>query len=215
DFRDTTGPRIQLYLDDPSFRPGDLVRSTPELIAELRDESGINTAATLGRRIEAWIDDDPTSLDLSPLFQLLPGQPGAGVVRKPLLGLSPGVHRVRLRAWDVYGNPSVAETFFRISPALSIEELAAVPNPAINFPIRFSFLFSGVNPMPAELIVADVLGTVLHRRQIELAPSRRVEIVWDGRSDQGIPVVSGTYVYRVRLLVPDGIAVSRTFVVIR
>ncbi len=212
---DTVGPYIRLYLDDPSFRPGDLVRSVPELIAELWDESGINTSGTLGRRIEAWIDEDPTSLDLTPLFQPLPGRPGAGVVRKPLLGLSAGMHSVRLRAWDVYGNFSVAETFFRIVPEPSLADPLVIPNPVHSFPARFSFLFSGVAPVRAEFLIADPVGAVLYRRQFELLPQRRVELTWDGMTDAATPVASGTYVYRIRLLDRDGSTVAGTFVVVR
>jgi hypothetical protein len=212
---DTVGPRIWLYIDDPSFRPGDLVRSVPELIAELWDESGINTAATLGRRIEAWIDEETSSLDLTPLFQLLPDSSGRGIVRKPLLGLSAGMHRVRLRAWDVYGNFSVAETYFRIADELTLEEPSVVPNPVSQFPVRFSFLFSGNESARVEVLISDILGTEVYRQEVELQPLRRVELLWDGRTRLGIPVAPGVYVYRVRLLQGSGTVVSRTFVVVR
>jgi hypothetical protein len=212
---DTVGPRIRLYLDDPSFRPGDLVRTVPELIVELWDESGINTAAALGRRIEAWIDDQPTSVDLTPLFQLLPEKPTMGVVRKPLVGLAPGKHRVRVRAWDIYDNPGTAETEFWIAADTRVESPAVFPNPANSLPVRLSFLYNGVQPASAELLIADVLGSVVYRQQVELAPVRRVEIPWDGRTQEGVPVAAGTYVYRLRLLDTGGVALSGTFVLVR
>ncbi len=213
--QDTVGPRIRLYIDDPSFRPGDLVRSVPELIAELWDESGVNTSGALGRRIEVWVDDETASTDLTPLFQLLPDRPGIGIVRKPLLGLDPGLHRVRLRAWDVYGNFSIAETFFRIAPEPILAEPTAIPNPAAAFPVRFSFLFTGTEPMRAEFVIATVVGSLLYRREVELLPQRRVELMWDGTTGAGVPVVSGTYVYSIRLLTPNSPRVAGTIVVVR
>lgn len=212
---DTLGPRIRLYLDDPSFRPGELVRSVPELVVELWDESGINTSGALGRRVEAWIDDDPTSLDLTALLQPLPEQPGAVSVRKPIVGLAPGLHRVRVRAWDVYGNPSIAETVFRTAAELRLEEVSVAPHPVSSFPARVRFLFNGVQPTPAELSVSDLRGGILVRRTVTLLPTRATELEWDGRSDTGIPVPSGTYVFRVRLLVPGGMAVSQPLIVVR
>lgn len=212
---DTLGPRIVLYLDDPGFRPGDLVRSVPELVAELWDESGINTSGALGRRVEAWIDDDPTALDLTELVQPLPERPGVVGVRKPLVGLAPGVHRVRLRAWDVYGNPSTAETVFRIAAELRLEEPRVIPHPVSSFPVRFRFLFNGVQPTPAELTIADLLGSILVRRTVTLVPTRAGELLWDGTSDAGIPVAPGTYVYTLRLLTSEGTSVSQPFVIVR
>ncbi|MCS7176608.1 MAG: type IX secretion system sortase PorU [Candidatus Kapabacteria bacterium] len=213
--RDTTGPRIRLYLDDPSFRPGDVVRTVPELVAEIWDESGIHTAATLGRRIEAWVDESPFAIDLTPLFQPMIERPGAGVVRKPLVGLVPGLHRVRVRAWDVYGNPSTAETVFRIPSQPGLEAADVFPNPATGFPVRFSFLYTGVEPQQAELLIADLQGRILHRQAFLALPTRRVEILWDGRTSEGTPVTTGTYVYGVRLRPPATGETVRIFHVIR
>jgi hypothetical protein len=53
---DSTGPDISLFLNNRSFRTGDIVNKNFKLIADLFDESGINTTGTIGHKIEAIID---------------------------------------------------------------------------------------------------------------------------------------------------------------
>ena len=52
--------------------------------------------------------------------------------------------------------------------------------------------------VPVELTVYNLLGqkvrTLVHRRQ----PAGRYQVQWDGRDDQGKPVASGVYLYRLR-----------------
>ncbi|MBC8145830.1 MAG: type IX secretion system sortase PorU, partial [bacterium] len=94
---DTAGPTIAIYLDDRSFRSGDVVTPEPLLIIDLDDTSGINSSgSSLGHRIEAWIDGNPNSVDLTDFYQTGLTDYRLGSAERTLLGLEPGEHTVRV-----------------------------------------------------------------------------------------------------------------------
>jgi len=212
---DTLGPTIRLYLDHPDFRPGDIVRSTPVLFVELEDASGINTAAGVGHRILAWIDEDPKPIDLTPLYQPSLQDPRRGIAMKPLVGLPPGLHRVRVRAWDIYNNFGEAETTFRIAESTVLVDAQVLPNPATEFPLRIRLRSSASAPEPAHLQIADLWGRIVYEQQFQLLPTWQFELAWDGRTAEGAPVAPGMYVYTVRLLSEPSRSVRGTFVIVR
>jgi hypothetical protein len=55
---DTTGPIISLFLNTRNFKSGDIVNPDFKLLADLFDESGINTTGTIGHKIEGIIDNN-------------------------------------------------------------------------------------------------------------------------------------------------------------
>ena len=55
---DSTGPEIDLYMNDESFTNGGITNENPNLIVKLFDSNGINTSGGIGHDIVATIDDD-------------------------------------------------------------------------------------------------------------------------------------------------------------
>ncbi|MDQ1266676.1 MAG: hypothetical protein QG635_1828, partial [Bacteroidota bacterium] len=113
DYPDKQGPEINIFLDSRNFRYGDVVRCNPLLIVDLSDESGINsTGRGIGHRIEAWLDDESASTDISDKFNTNLENPKKGSAESYIGKLADGLHTIRVRAWDVFNNYSVSEVYF-------------------------------------------------------------------------------------------------------
>ena len=109
-----------------------MLRVLARIIADLADSSGINTSASgVGHRIEAWVDDNPESVDLSSYYQGKTDTYREGTVEYPLAGLAAGSHHLRLRAWDTYNNASVSQTVFDVisKVGLQLSNIYNFPNP--------------------------------------------------------------------------------------
>lgn len=127
-------PIIRLFMGDTNFRDGGITGSEPTLIALLSDSVGINAAGTgLGHDITAVIDNNPGSLIvLGDLFEPVVGDSRSGIVRYTLNELTPGLHTLTLKAWNIWGNSATAEISFRVTSedTLTFSKMTVNPNPA-------------------------------------------------------------------------------------
>lgn len=127
-------PTIRLFMGDTNFRDGGLTDAEPTLIALLADSVGINAVGSgLGHDITAVVDGNPGSLIvLGDMYQPNPGDSRGGTVRYTLTGLTPGIHTLTLKAWNIWGNSATADISFCVAPAdtLQVSTLTVYPNPA-------------------------------------------------------------------------------------
>jgi hypothetical protein len=208
---DSTGPTIYLYLDNRNFRPGDLVSDNPLLIADLYDEHGINTSNIgLGHSIEMWVDNQSQSVDLSDYYKGELDSYQRGTVEYPITGLSPGSHRVRLRAWDTYNNSSMLETNFDVgySVGLQIWNVFNYPNPFANT-TTFTFQHNQLVPVEVEVKVYTVAGRLIETLTYS-AFDMFVTVPWNGRDRDGDEIANGVYLYKIIVRTQDGRFTSET-----
>ncbi len=209
---DSRGPEIEVYLDSKEFVSGDYVSCEPTLIVELSDESGINaTGIGLGHNIEAWIDDARKSIDLTDNFSASFGDSRSGEATKILYDLEPGLHKIKIRAWDVFNNFSITETYFRTASCdgLIIHNLTTYPNPASSS-LTFSFNHTINPPFDYEITVRDALGRIVSTLSSEAQTKYKTEIRWNCQDDNGKNLTSGAYYYRLKAINKDGIMVEST-----
>jgi len=196
---DTKGPSIVLYLDGRGFKPGDVVSTSPLLIADLRDESGINTSGSgVGHRLEVWLDDRSEGIDLSEYYKSAPDTYQEGTIEYPLGQLSEGSHKIRLRAWDTYNNSSVLETVFDVVTGIGLR-LANVfnfPNP-FSGATTFTFQHNQVSAIDAEVKIYTVAGRMIQSLAVKSVTGQFVQIPWDGRDHDGDALANGVYLYKV------------------
>ncbi|MBE2190496.1 MAG: type IX secretion system sortase PorU [Desulfobulbaceae bacterium] len=214
---DITGPEIYLYLDSRDFIKGDVVTSNPKLIIDLFDESGINsTGIGIGHKIDAWIDDSPNSIDLTERFTTSLTDSRSGSIESFLFGLAPGKHTVKVRAWDVFNNFTIAETNFYISPNGD----GSVGNVKFNYPNPFSEQTTIVlnhnmsPPFDVNMKIFSLTGVTLRDIKTSVNTYHTSEIVWDGKDNLGNLVSQGVYI--VHIEVPNssgGTTVARTKIV--
>lgn len=208
---DSAGPTIDMYVDSRSFRPGDLVSSNPLLIADLYDEHGINTSNVgIGHNLELWIDNSPQSIDLSNYYRSEINSYQRGTIEYVLSGLSPGSHRVRLRAWDTYNNSAIKETNFDVGYAVGLRVYSVFnyPNPFTG-PTTFTFQHNQLVPIDVELKIYTVAGRLI-QSLFHAASDMFVAIPWDGRDRDGDEIANGVYLYKLIVRTQDGRFTSET-----
>ncbi|MBI5476387.1 MAG: type IX secretion system sortase PorU [Ignavibacteriales bacterium] len=203
---DDRGPQISLFIDRRNFRAGDVVNSSPVLIADLIDSSGINTSGGgVGHRLEAWLDNNSESIDLSEYYSSKVNTYRIGTVEYPLGPLSNGTHTLRLRAWDTYNNPSTSETMFNVvsGTGLTLSHIFNYPNPISNV-TYFTFEHNQVNPIDAEVKIYTVAGRLIQAINKKGILDKFVKIYWDGFDKDGDRLANGVYLYKIIAKTPDG-----------
>jgi hypothetical protein len=204
---DTAGPAIRIFLDDRSFRSGDVVTPQPLLIVDLADTSGINSSgSSLGHRIEAWIDGSPTAIDLTEYYQTSLTDYRSGSAERSLLGLEPGEHHIRVRAWDIYNNPRVGEAIFKITEGgeaeLVVTNVVNYPNPMAR-ETEFTFQHNQSRPLDVEIAIFTAAGRKVRTLEARSVTDRFVRVHWDGTDADGDPLANGVYLYRLNVRVPS------------
>lgn len=204
--KDEQGPELNIYFNSHSFRPGDVVPEAPLLILDLKDESGINAAGSgIGHRIEAWLDDQNQSIDLTPFYKSKLDTYQEGTVEYQFGKLNAGTHSLKLRAWDVFNNASTSETIFDVlvSQGLTISEVFNYPNPFSN-QTYFTFNHNQILPVDAEVKVYTIAGRQVNSLKQTNITDKFVKIEWDGRDKEGDRLANGVYLYKVILKTQDG-----------
>ncbi|HCN04687.1 MAG TPA: hypothetical protein DIS79_03635 [Bacteroidetes bacterium] len=207
-FNDVEGPSMKIFMDSRRFISGDIVRAEPILIVDLQDATGINTTGIgIGHDLEASFDGGMKVENLTSTFQTSLEDSKAGTASKQIFGLSPGVHTVRVRAWDILNNVSEATTVFRIvdaSAGIVTEGLTFAPNPfTTSTSIRFTHNLA--KPFSARLMVHDLQGRLVFERDMRVLDLQSAESEWDGRDTAGNILSTAVYVCTVRITTDDGL----------
>jgi len=196
---DKKGPDISIYLDNRTFKSGDYVSYNPLLIVDLSDESGINaTGLGIGHRIEAWIDDNPNSIDLTNLFTTSLKNSKSGTVEKILFDLIPGTRKIKVRAWDVFNNFSTQETFFNIAESenfIIVYDVCNYPNPFDNYTTIY-FKHNIEPPFEAEVNIYQYDGGLVKTLKNTINTRNIAEIRWD-LSETNSSLSSGSYFFNI------------------
>lgn len=205
---ETDGPAITIFVDDRTFRSGDIVTPTPMLIVDLEDESGINASgAGIGHRIEAWVGESPNPIDLTEFYSTSPTDYRLGTAEREILDLEPGEYRVRVRAWDIFNNPSESTAWFRIVEGepddLVVTDVLNYPNP-MGKETEFLFRHNQSAPLDVTIDIFTAAGRKIRRLDARGVTDRFVRVPWDGRDADGRRVANGVYFYRLRVLLGEG-----------
>ena len=131
--RDTIGPDLTIYLNNPAFQSGDETYEFPHFYANISDPNGINTVGTgIGHDLLLIIDDDPKqTYVLNNYFSASNNSYQEGQVSYKMAEQSEGAHTLTFRAWDLYNNSSTASLNFHVVKGLdpNIYSVTTYPNP--------------------------------------------------------------------------------------
>jgi hypothetical protein len=210
---DNISPSVKLYMNDETFVSGGTTNDSPFLLANLEDESGINTASGIGHDIIAILDGDINNpYILNDYYQTNLDDYTKGTLRFPFRNLAVGLHTVTFKAWDVYNNPITAEIQFIVSgnESITLTHVLNYPNPFVNYT---EFWFSHnrpYEPLEAQVQIITVTGKVVWTRNqiITTEGFLSKEITWDGKDDFGNKIGKGVYVYK--LTVKSNLTNSKT-----
>lgn len=202
---DEIGPEIEIFMNDESFASGGITNTSPDLFIKLEDELGINISSnSIGHDIVAILDDDNSNpIKLNDFYQATTDDYRSGTVNYPLRNLEPGLHKIKIKAWDICNNSSERELSFNVIDIQDnkIDHVYNYPNPFTtntNFTFEHTFAGSmidigiGVYTLSGKL-VKNIEKTVMsHGFRIN-------DIVWDGRDDYGERLAIGTYLYKIKI----------------
>ncbi len=203
---DDRGPVITLYMDTRTFEPGDLVNTDALLIADLYDESGINTTGLgIGHDIEAWLDGSANSIVLNEFYTGDVDSYQKGTVEYRFRGLESGPHTLRLRAYDIFNNSSMAETYFTVAGAsqLTLQDVYNYPNPMTE-QTSFTFRHNLGDPVNVDIKVYTLSGRQVKTISAANVAERFVMLPWDGTDEDGDELANGVYLYKVVCRTTDG-----------
>jgi hypothetical protein len=199
---DTTGPTVQLYMNDQTFVNGGITNDSPFLLALLQDEHGINTASGIGHDIIGILDGDETNpFVMNDYYQTEPDDYTRGRVYFPYRNLAPGLHTITFKAWDVYNNPITAEIQFIVvgDDNMKLENVLNYPNPFVN---HTQFWFSHnhpFEPLEVQVQVMTITGKIVWTKNQTITTDGFLsrDITWDGKDDFGDKIGKGVYVYKL------------------
>jgi len=208
---DNIGPIINLFLNDKAFASGGITNTEPLLIADFEDENGINTASGIGHDITVILDGDevnPIALNDYYLTEL--DNYKKGNLEFKFRDLEPGLHTLKLKAWDVYNNSSTSEIQFNVideNKSLVINNVLNYPNPFVNY-TEFWFSHNSTESLDVSVQIFTISGKLVRTLQGQTnaagccganSSSTSRDVIWDGRDDFGEKIGKGTYVYKLKV----------------
>jgi hypothetical protein len=205
---DQDGPEIKAWLNDEKFVNGSIVNQRPVLILKLADSSGINTSGTgIGHDITAMLDNSSDQLfNLNNYYEADLDKYGQGYARFQLPELEPGIHSLKIKAWDVLNNSSEFILDFSVvnDEELVIDHVLNYPNP---FTTKTQFWFEHNKPgqdLFVQIHIFSLTGRVVKtiEKTINTSGNRSSEVDWDGKDDFGDKIGRGVYVYRLKVFCP-------------
>lgn len=197
---DTEPPIINVFIDDTTFKNGDVVSNPPTLIVRLYDNTAINTTGVgIGHLIEAWIDDNPESIDLTNFYEGSPSNPKEGYVKKVLPRLTPGLHKVKVRAWDIFNNFSTSSVEFNIldpEAGIILMNPVAKPNPA-NSNVTFRIQHNINEPYEVDLKIFNAFAQKIYDNTYDFSKLMNFEINYNCIDEKGNLLPTGIYIYSI------------------
>jgi hypothetical protein len=204
-YTDTTGPEIKLYLNTRNFKSGDIVNPDFTLIADLFDESGINTTGTIGHKLEAVLDNNENKkYDLTNFYNSDTTYQ-SGSLEYEFYSIAEGKHKLRLKAWDTYNNSSEEETEFYVSStsALHVTNVFNFPNP-FKDKTAFTFQHNYSGNISVGIKIYTVSGRLIKEISVPDIPDKFVAIDWEGTDGDGEKLANGVYLYKLTVTGDDG-----------
>lgn len=202
-------------MNDFAFVSGGTTNTAPLFLATLFDENGINTAGNgIGREITATIDGNvQSSIIMNDYYQANLNSFTNGQVKYNFSSLTPGVHNIKLKAWDVFNNSSEASLEFIVASeaGLALNHVLNYPNP---FTTSTTFQFDHNKYgqfLQVQIQIYSVSGKLIKtiNQDVMAAESHFTSVPWDGRDEYGDKLAKGVYVYKVRVKSSDGEKVER------
>lgn len=202
---DTEGPDIQLFMNDESFIDGANTNSSPNLIANLADPSGINTSVTaVDHDIVAILDgDESTPIILNDFYKTELDDFTRGKVIFRLRDLAVGPHTLKLKAWDTYNNSSESMINFVVvsDASITLDNVLNYPNPFVNY-TEFWFNHNKPNEsLEVQVQIFTISGKLIKtiNQQVVTTGNLSRNINWNGLDDFGNKIGKGVYVYKLKV----------------
>ncbi len=208
---DNQGPDITLFLDNPGFISGGTTSINPVLLCDLYDKDGINFVGVgIGHEIILVLDDDgahPVVLNeyFTPQLNTCTG----GSLIYPLHDISPGYHKLMLKAWDMFNNPTEKEITFYVSSQLIVKKILNYPNPLSEYTYFWFEPMKDCGTLEVEIEIYNITGQKVTSLNYTYSESTPVPLCyWNGTDANGRMLRSGIYPYRIKFRGDNGMYVE-------
>ena len=205
---DSIGPEIRLYLNTPSFQYGESVNSTPTLMVELRDSSGLNTSGNgLGHDILLVIDNNPNwTWTLNSSFVQTNGDYTKGTLSFCIPELPEGKHTLMLRAWDMMNNSTTVYLGFKVvddlEPQFTVDVTKSPAKESTSFVITHDRPGQQAN---VTVQVSDMTGTLQWSTSVSDTGQNGVTVIpWNLHGSSGHRMQPGLYLVKAMVGTADG-----------
>lgn len=207
---DTQGPDISRFtLNNDNFRDGGSVNSTPLVLANFSDPSGINISNIgIGHAMTLTLDRKTHLSDVATYYTPTPDDPTSGSISYLMPQIEPGEHTLDFTVWDNAGNSSAASITFTVGAHAStvIYGLTTDRNPATT---NVTFSLTAEQPEPGTVCQLDVYDLAGRRvwtysTDINSTADANVSVTWNLCDGSGRRVPRGIYLYRATLSNPSG-----------
>ena len=203
--QDNTPPEINLFMNDENFVFGGTTNESPFLLAKLFDENGINTTGVgIGHEITSILNDkSENAIVLNEFYTTELDDYQRGVVKYPFEKLTPGRHKIEVKAWDTHNNSSreILEFIVVNDADIVLNHILNYPNP---FTTNTTFHFDHnryCDELQVMIQIYTISGKLIKTIQQDFphAPAHISGINWDGKDDFGQNIGRGVYVYKVKV----------------
>ena len=209
---DNQGPNISFYWNTPDFENGSTVERQGVLYADLYDAQGIyHYDYSLGRDIVLNSNLPAYNrLILNDSFEPALDDFRRGRIAIPVADLNPGTYEFTLKVWDTQDNASEASLWIVVDDYLFLSQVHNYPNP-FSDETRIALTHVGEDGhFEVNIDIFDLLGRLVRNIYQRVSSTAGViePIRWDGCDQNGNPLRSGVYVYRLTFTDEEG--TSRT-----
>lgn len=206
---DKKGPQIDIFFDDPNMKNSELVNSNSTLIVKLNDEIGLNTTGSgVGHKMEGILNKDENNpIDFSNYFTGdLDSGGKSGKITYKFNNLEPGNYNLKVKAWDVFNNPSEATVDFTVVSGndLEVRNVYNYPNP-FKSSTTFTFQQNFSVPIDVKIKIYSVAGRLIKEIEQKNLSEKFVKIDWNGKDQDENLIANGTYLYRISVKTTDGL----------
>jgi len=204
---DNGGPDISLFIDSPDFVSGGMTSSNPVLLADFYDQDGINFVGLgIGHEITVVLDDEWTKpAILNDYFSPQINTITSGSLIYGFKNLSPGKHKLTVKAWDMFNNSSEKEISFIVSTQLAVKKIMNYPNPMSDYTNFWFEPNDDAGHLEVEIDIYNITGqkvVTLNYSYSETIPGPLC--VWDGTDANGRLLGNGIYPYKIKFRGSNG-----------
>jgi len=204
---DKSGPKIDIYFDDLTFKNSYLVNPDSKLIIKLSDPTGLNTTGTgIGHKIAGILNDNVNNpIDFTSYFTGdLDAGGKSGLVNYQFNNLDVGHYKLQVQAWDVFNNFSGETVSFDVvsGNSLTINDVYNYPNP-FSGKTTFTFQQNLNKTFDVKIKIYTVAGRLIKVIDSYGVHDKYVTINWDGKDQDGSLIANGVYFYKVILKSTD------------
>ena len=204
---DDEGPQVEVFMNTFEWISGGITGNSPVLLARLTDDLGINVVGnSIGHDLTGLLDENSQNTYLlNDYYEAELDDYTKGTVTFPLSDLEPGLHEIKVKAWDTANNPAEGSTEFIVADdaAVALTNVLNYPNPFVN---RTCFMFDHNQAGDIDVLVSiytvsgRLVKTIEERIDGNTGKVTRDNCLeWDGKDDFGDDLAQGVYLYKVRL----------------